>query len=76
MTQLVVRVPSQSSTSVKINSQNQQKVRTLAPVSATSLVGLSDVLVVSSVNNAALVYNSDTSTYEIKPIPVIFGGTF
>lgn len=62
--------------SVKINSQNQQKVRTMAPVATATLVGLTDISIVDSVNNAAVVYNTNTSKYEIKTLPVIFGGTF
>lgn len=73
---VIVRTSSPSSTAVKINSQNQQKVKTLAPVAATTLVGLTDVSVIDSVNNSVLVYNTATSKYEIKSLPVIFGGTF
>lgn len=62
--------------SVKINSQNQQKVRTIAPVAVATLVGLTDISIVDSVNNATVVYNTNTSKYEIKALPVIFGGTF
>ena len=63
---------------VKINSQNQQKVRSLAPiaVSTTTLVALTDVSVVDESNNSTLVYNSSTSKYEVKALPIIFGGTF
>jgi hypothetical protein len=64
------------SIAVKINSQNQQKVRTLTPVSATTIGGLTNVLVVDTSNNATIVYNTTTSKYEVKPLPVIFGGTF
>lgn len=73
---VIVRTSSPSSTAVKINSQNQQKVKTLAPVAATTLVGLTDVSVIDSVNNSVLVYNTATSKYEIKSLPIIFGGTF
>lgn len=62
--------------SVKINSQNQQKVRTLAPVATSTLSNLSDVSVINPINNAVVVYNTNTSKYEIKALPVIFGGTF
>ena len=72
----IVRTSGSSSTAVKINSQNQQKVRTLAPVATSSLVALSDVSVIDSVNNAVLVYNTNTSKYEIKALPIVFGGTF
>ena len=61
---------------VRINSQNQQKVRTLAPVSVTSLEGLTDVNVIDKSNNSVLAYNSSTLKYEIKTLPVIFGGNF
>ncbi len=61
---------------VRINSQNQQKVRSQSPISSTSLVSLTDVSVVEIVNNSTLVYNTSTLRYEIKPLPVIFGGTF
>ena len=73
---IIVRTSGPSSTGVKINSQNQQKVRTLAPVSVTNLVGLSDVSVLDLANNSTLVYNTNTSKYEIKALPIIFGGTF
>lgn len=72
----IVRTSSPSSTAIKINSQNQQKVKTIAPVVAATLVGLTDVSVIDSVNNSILVYNTATSKYEIKSLPVIFGGTF
>jgi hypothetical protein len=66
------------SIAVKINSQNQQKVRTMTPVSisASKLVNLTDVSVVDGNNNSVLVYNSTTEKYEIKALPIIFGGTF
>lgn len=64
------------SIAVKINSQNQQKVRTLSAVSATTLAALTDVAVLDTSNNATIVYNTTTSKYEVKPLPVIFGGTF
>lgn len=64
------------SIAVKINSQNQQRVRTLSPISATTLGGLLDVSVIDSSNNSVLVYNTATSKYEVKSLPVIFGGTF
>lgn len=72
----IVRTSSPSSTAIKINSQNQQKVKTIAPVVAATLVGLTDISIVDSVNNATVVYNTNTSKYEIKALPVIFGGTF
>ena len=61
---------------VKINSQNQQKVRSQTPISISSLIQLTDVQSVEIVDNSTLVYNTSTSRYEIKPLPVIFGGTF
>lgn len=61
---------------VRINSQNQQKVRSQTPISSTSLVSLTDVSAVEVVDNSTLVYNTSTLRYEIKPLPVIFGGTF
>lgn len=73
---ITVRTSSPSSTAVKINSQNQQKVRTMTPVVVSTLIGLTDVSVVDSVNNATVVYNTSTSKYEIKALPVLFGGTF
>lgn len=73
---ITVRTSSPSSTAVKINSQNQQKVRTMTPVAVSTLIGLTDVNVVDSVNNATVVYNTSTSKYEIKALPVLFGGTF
>lgn len=73
---ITVRTSSPSSTAVKINSQNQQKVRTMTPVAVSTLIGLTDVSVVDSVNNATVVYNTSTSKYEIKALPVLFGGTF
>jgi hypothetical protein len=75
---IIVRVPSQSSTGVSINSQNQQKVRTLTPISTsvTNLTNLSDFSIVDGSNNSVLVYNTSTNKYEIKALPIIFGGTF
>ena len=75
---IAVRVASPSSTAVSINSQNQQKVRSLTPVamSSTTLSSLTDVSIIELNNNSSLVYNTDTSKYEIKTLPVIFGGTF
>lgn len=73
---IIVRTSSPSSTGVRINSQNQQKVKTLTPTSTSNLVGLTDVSIVDSINNSVLVYNTNTSKYEIKALPVIFGGTF
>lgn len=73
---ITVRTSSPSSTAIKINSQNQQKVRTMTPVAVSTLIGLTDVSVVDSVNNATVVYNTSTSKYEIKALPVLFGGTF
>lgn len=62
--------------SVKINNQNQKQARVLTPISASVLTGLSDVAVVELANNATLVYNDATNKYEIKALPVIYGGTF
>ena len=75
---IAVRIAGPSSTAVSINSQNQQKVRSLTPtvVATTTLVELNDVSVIDSSNNSTLVYNSSTLKYEIKALPVIFGGTF
>lgn len=73
---ITVRTSSPSSTAIKINSQNQQKVRTMTPVAVSTLIGLTDVDVVDTVNNATIVYNTSTSKYEIKTLPVLFGGTF
>lgn len=64
------------SIAVKINSQNQQKVRSQTPIPTSSLIFLTDVSAVEVVDNSTLVYNTSTSRYEIKPLPVIFGGTF
>jgi len=61
---------------VRINSQNQQKVRSQTPIASTSLVSLTDVSAVEIVDNSTIVYNTSTSKYEIKALPVIFGGTF
>jgi hypothetical protein len=61
---------------VRINSQNQQKVRSQTPIATTSLVSLTDVSAVEIVDNSTIVYNASTLRYEIKPLPVIFGGTF
>jgi hypothetical protein len=75
---IAVRVASPSSTAVSINSQNQQKVRSMTPVSisSTTLSSLTDVSIVELNNNSVLVYNTETAKYEIKALPVIFGGTF
>jgi len=75
---IAVRIAGPSSTAVSINSQNQQKVRSLTPsaVATTTLAGLTDVSIIDSSNNSTLVYNSETLKYEIKTLPVIFGGTF
>lgn len=64
--------------SVKINNQNQQKVRTLTPLAAqiTSITQIPDIAVVNVSNNSTLVYNTLTSKYEVKTLPVIYGGTF
>lgn len=61
---------------VKINTQNQQKVRTQAPIAISKIDELADVTVVEKINNSTLVYNTATSKYEVKAIPVIYGGTF
>lgn len=61
---------------VKINTQNQQKVRTQTPVAISKLDELGDVTIVEKINNSTLVYNTSTSKYEVKAIPVIYGGTF
>jgi hypothetical protein len=71
-----VTVSGQNSKSVKLNNQNQQQARVMTPISATVLAGLSDVSVIELSNNATLVFNSSTSKYEIKSLPVIFGGSF
>jgi anti-anti-sigma regulatory factor len=75
---IAVRIAGPSSTAVSINSQNQQKVRSLTPtvVATTTLVELNDVSVIDSSNNSTLVYNSSTLKYEIKALPIVFGGTF
>ena len=73
---IVVRVPSQSSTGVKINSQNQQKVKTQTPIASSRLSSLIDVSVIDTSNNSIVVYNSFTEKYEVKAFPIIFGGTF
>ncbi len=64
------------SIAVRINSQNQQKVRSQTPIASTSLVSLTDVSAVEIVDNSTIVYNASTLRYEIKALPVIFGGTF
>ena len=61
---------------VKINTQNQQKVRTQTPIASSRLSALTDVSVVDTSNNSIVVYNSSTQRYEIKALPVVFGGTF
>lgn len=61
---------------VKINTQNQQKVRSQAPISISTIDALVDVTIVEKNNNSTLVYNTATSKYEVKSLPVIFGGTF
>lgn len=61
---------------VKINTQNQQKVRTQTPIASSKLSALTDVSVVDASNNATVVYNTSTERYEIKALPVVFGGTF
>jgi hypothetical protein len=73
---IIVRTSSPSSTAVRTNSQNQQKVRSQTPIATTSLVSLTDVSAVEIVDNSTIVYNTSTLRYEIKPLPVIFGGTF
>ena len=75
---IAVRIAGPGSTAVSINSQNQQKVRSLTPtsVATATLVGLTDVSVVDESNNSTVVYNSATSKYEIKALSIIFGGTF
>lgn len=61
---------------VRVNTQNQKQVRTVAPVSSSTLVQLNDVEVVEQIDNSTVVYNTQTSRFEIKTLPVIFGGTF
>ena len=73
---IAVSVSGQSSTSVKLNNQNQKQARVMTPISASVLTGLSDLSIVDLANNSVLVYNTATSKYEIKAIPIIFGGTF
>lgn len=75
---IAVRIAGPGSTAVSINSQNQQKVRTLTPTSggSSTLTGLLDVSVIDASNNSVLVYNTSTSKYEVKALPIIFGGTF
>ena len=43
---------------VRINSQNQQKVRSQTPIASTSLVSLTDVSAVEIVDNSTIVYNT------------------
>ena len=73
---IIVRTSSPSSTAVKINSQNQQKVRSLTPTVVSTLTALTDVSVVDLTDNATVIYNSSTAKYEIKTLPIIYGGTF
>ena len=61
---------------VKINTQNQQKVRTQTPIASSRLSALTDISVIDTSNNATVVYNTSTERYEIKALPVVFGGTF
>jgi len=61
---------------VKINTQNQQKVRTQTPIASSRLSALTDVSLVDASNNATVVYNTSIERYEIKALPVVFGGTF
>jgi len=61
---------------VRINSQNQQKVRAQTPIASSRLTALTDVSVLDASNNSTVVYNTTTSKYEVKALPVIFGGTF
>lgn len=61
---------------VKINTQNQQKVRTQTPIAANKLATLADVSVLDASNNSTVVYNIVTQKYEVKALPIIFGGTF
>lgn len=66
------------SIAVKINSQNQQKVRTMAPISSSvaNLADLADVSIIDNSNNSVVVYNENTLKYEVKALPVVYGGTF
>lgn len=61
---------------VRINTQNQQKVRTLSPISSTTLINLSDISAIDLTSNNTLVYNQSTSKFEVKALPIINGGTF
>lgn len=74
-----------SGIAVRINTQNQKRVRTLTPVGSGTgsggsgvyrLVDLIDVTVVNQVNNSTIVYNTASNKFEIKPLPIIFGGSF
>ena len=64
------------SIAIKLNTQNQQRVRVMTPTTSNKLGDLTDVDIVDQINNATLVYNTATSKYEVKTLPVIFGGTF
>jgi len=61
---------------IRINSQNQQKVRAQTPIATSRLSTLTDVSVLDTSNNSTVVFNTTTSKYEVKALPVIFGGTF
>jgi hypothetical protein len=66
------------SIAVKINSQNQQVVKALTPLGSltTSIESLPDVAVIEKNNNSTIVYNTTTLKYEVKTLPVIYGGNF
>jgi len=61
---------------VKINTQNQQKVRAQTPIASNKLTALTDVAVIEASNNAVVVYNTTTERFEVKALPIIFGGNF
>lgn len=74
-----IKVPNQTTTSVRINNQNQQKVRSMTPIyqsGASRLVDLTDVSIVDQSNYSTVVFNSTTNKYEIKTLPIINGGKF
>lgn len=74
-----IKVPNQTTTSVRINNQNQQKVRSMTPIyqsGSSRLVDLTDVSIVDQSNYSTVVFNSTTNKYEIKTLPIINGGKF